>query len=202
MAVSLAPTGNPDVVRFNITTLEARAPSFKAMGKSRGDINLALNPTDESTGTLNLKTGEVRGTVSVKARGKKYDAPFPAVASYRGRFDIPAKKLRLDVRGVSFEPVNLEKGLYERIRPEKFWDSVQLYSIWEDTNDLGEEELAEVMTEQLRADFPKERVGELAAMVAREIFHRVDRVRERHKKLKKERVDFSVLDPTLKWRKN
>ncbi|MDO8137580.1 MAG: hypothetical protein Q6354_08065 [Candidatus Brocadiales bacterium] len=201
VAVSLAPTGNPNIVKFNITALEAHAPSFKAMGKSRGDINLTLNSPENSAGTLNIKTGEVKGTVSVKAWGKKYDAPFPAAASYRGRFDIPTRKLSLNVKGISFEPAKLERGIYERIRPEKFWDSVQLYSIWKDTNDLGEEELTAVMTEQLRADFSKERAEGLAAMVAKEIFHRVDDVHERHKKLKKEKMDFSMLDPTLRWRK-
>ncbi|MFN3466231.1 MAG: hypothetical protein ACK4WF_00840 [Candidatus Brocadiales bacterium] len=201
VAVSLAPTENPNIVKFNITTLEAHSPSFKAMEKSRGDINLALNSPEISTGTLNIKTGEVKGTVSVKAWGKKYDAPFPAAASYRGRFDIPTRKLSLRIKGISFEPVSLERGIYERIRPEKFWDSVQLYSIWKDTNDLGEEELTEVITKQLRADFPRERAGELAAMMAKEISHKVDDVRYRHKKLKKEKMDFSMLDPTLRWRK-
>lgn len=198
--VSLEPTEDPEIVKFNITELEARSPSFEALGKSRGDINIALNSPEKSTGLLNIETGEVRGTVSVKAWGKEYKEPFPAAATYTGKFDVPTRKLSLNLSGTSFEPVEIPQGPYEKANPEKFWETVHLYSVWGETNNIGKEELTNLMTEQFLADYPEKKAKKLANMVAGEIMDKVKQVQEIQEELKEEDFDFSRLDPTLKWR--
>jgi hypothetical protein len=97
--------------------------------------------------------------------------------------------------------VKLESGPYQASQPDKFWNSVHLYSVWSETNNIGEKELRAVMTEQLKAEFPEERAEELSQMVTTEIMDRVEEVQTLHEKLKKEEFDFSMLDPTLKLRK-
>ncbi|MEE9584905.1 MAG: hypothetical protein V3W51_05420 [Candidatus Brocadiales bacterium] len=198
--VKLEPTDNPEIVEFNIIRLEGRADPFKALDKSRKDINVTLNSLEKCTGLLNINTGGVMGTVSFKAWGKKYKEPFPVAAAYTGRFDMPAKKLSLKLRGTSFEPVKPEQDLYQLMRPEKFWDAVHLYAIWDETGDAGKKDLREVMTEQLLAKFPEKRAEEFADMVTKEIMDKVDEVQDLQKKLEKEGFDFSTLDPTLKRR--
>lgn len=199
--VSVKPTDNPAVLKFDITELSAKADSFEVIGKSNGDINMVLGSPEKSTGFLNINTGEVNGTVSVKASGKKYKDPFPAAGTFTGRFDFPTRKLSLSFNGLSFEPVELKQEIYQLVQPEKYWDAVHLYTIWGETNDVGRKELKAVMTEQLKAEFPGERSEELSQMVTTEIMNRVKEVQKLHKKLKKEEFDFSKLDPTLKLRK-
>jgi len=154
-----------------------------------------------STGFLNINTGEVNGTVSVKAWGEKYKDPFPAAGTFTGRFDFPTRKLSMSINGLSFDPVKLESGPYQTSQPEKFWDTVHLYTVWSETNEIGEKELSAVMTEQLKAEFPDEKAEELSQMVTTEIMDRVEEVQTLHNKLKKDEFDFSMLDPTLKLRK-
>jgi len=198
--VSMEPTDNPEIVKFNIAKLEAHADSLEALGESKGGINLALNNPEKSTGTLNIMTGEVRGTVSAKVWGGKYKEPFPAAATYTGKLDFPTGKLSLKLKGTSFEPVKLERGPYQTSQPEKFWDTVHLYSVWGETNKIGKKELTEIMTEQFSADYQKEKAGKLANMVAGEVMDKVKEVQEIREELKEEKFDFSMLDPTLKFR--
>jgi len=199
--VSVKPTNNPAVLKFDITKLSASADSFEVTGKSKGDINMVLGSPEKSTGFLNINTGEVNGTISVKASGKKYRDPFPAAGTFTGRFDFPTRKLNLSFNGLSFEPVELKQEIYQQVKPEKFWNAVHLYTIWGETNNVGRKELRTVMTEQLKTEFPEERSEELSQMVTKEIMGRVKEVQKLHKKLKKEEFDFSRLDPTLKLRK-
>jgi hypothetical protein len=199
--VSIMLTENPEVLKFDITKLSAQADSFELSGNSMGDINMELGSTGKSTGFLNINTGEVNGTVSVKAWGNKYEDPFPAAGTFTGSFDFPTRKLSMSINGHSFDPVKLESGPYQTNQPEKFWDSVHLYSVWSETNNIGEKELRAVMTEQLKAEFPEEKAEELSQMVTTEIMDRVEEVQTLHEKLKKDEFDFSMLDPTLKLRK-
>ncbi|MCP4365028.1 MAG: hypothetical protein GY800_06975 [Planctomycetes bacterium] len=192
--VSVEPTDDPAVLKFNITKLTAYVDSFEALGKSMGDINMVQGSSEKSTGFLDVNTGEVVGTVSVKVWGEKYDEPFPAAGSFTGRFDFPTRKLSLNFSGLSFEPIELKQGLYQRIQPEKFWNAVHLYTIWDETNDTGKKELTDVMTVQLMAQFPEERAEEIAEMMAREVTDMVDEVQEVHEDLKDEGFDFSKLD--------
>lgn len=201
MKVSVKPTDNPAVLKFDITELSARADSFEVIGKSKKDINMVLGSPEKSTGFLNINTGKVNGTVSVKAWGRKHKEPFPAAGTFTGRFDFPTRKLSMSFNGLSFEPVELKQEIYQQVQPEKFWDAVHLYTIWRETNDVGKKELRTVMTEQLKKEFPEERSEELSQMVTTEIMGRVKEVQKLHKKLKKEDFDFSRLDTTLKLRK-
>lgn len=198
--ISLKPTDNPEIAKFDIIGLEAQADSFKRMGESIGNVNIALNSPENCTGTLNIKTGEVSGAVSVIADGKKYEDHVPAAVTYTGRYDIPTGKLELDLHGISFEPVKLERGPYQTSQPEKFWDTVHLYSVWGETNKIGREELTELMTEQFSADYQKEKAGKLADMVAGEVMDKVNVVQKTREELKEQEFDFSMLDPTLKLR--
>ncbi len=199
--VSIMLTENAEVLKFDITKLSAQADSFEVSGNSMGNINMVLGSSGKSTGFLDINTGEVNGTVSVKAWGKKYEDPFPAAGTFTGRFDFPTRKLSMSFSGLSFDPVKLESGPYQTNQPGKFWDSVHLYSVWSETNNIGEKELRTVMTEQLKAEFPDEKAEELSQMVTTEIMDRVEEVQSLHKKLKEEDFDFSMLDPTLKLRK-
>ncbi|MHC4197463.1 MAG: hypothetical protein ACYSRP_06090 [Planctomycetota bacterium] len=200
LEVALAPTEDQEVVEFNIIKLKAYTNSYEVLGESMEDIIVTLNSPEESTGTLNMMTGEVNGTLSVKAFGEKYDDPFPAAATYTGRFDIPTKKLRLKVKGTGFEPIKLEHGFYQRRKPGKFWEAVHLYAIWGETNDIGKKELREVMATQLMTKFPKERAKKIADVMAKEVIDKVDEVDDLQEELKDEGFDFSKLDPSLKWR--
>ena len=107
----------------------------------------------------------------------------------------------MSINGLSFDPVKLESGPYQTSQPEKFWDTVHLYTVWSETNEIGEKELSAVMTEQLKAEFPDEKAEELSQMVTTEIMDRGEEVQTLHNKLKKDEFDFSMLDPTLKLRK-
>lgn len=200
--VSVETTDDPEIVRFNISKLSAYSPSVTFRGVNRGDVMLTPNSPEKNNGTLNINTGEVRGTASLKAFGEEFDEPFPVAVAYNGHLDFATKVLNLEASGISFEPVKLEKeGLYQKMRPEKFWDAVHLYTIWDETNDVGKKELRKVMTEQLKTEFPEGRAEELADMVTTEIMDKVEEVKDLHKELKEEKFDFSRLDPTLKWRK-
>ena len=199
--VSITLTENPEVLKFDITELSAQADSIEVSGDSKGDINMVLSSPEKSTGFLNINTGEVNGTVCVNASGNKYKDPFPAAGTFTGMFDFPTKKLNMSFNGLSFEPVKLEIGPYQTNQPEKFWDTVHLYTVWGETNEIGEKELSAVMTEQLKAEFPEEKAEELSQMVTNEIMVKVNEVQTLHEELKKEEFDFSMLDPTLKWRK-
>ena len=200
--VSVKITDNPALLKFDITELSASADSFEVSGDSKGDINIVLGSPEKSTGFLNINTGEVNGTICVNASGNKYKDPFPAAGTFTGMFDFPTRKLSMSFNGLSFEPVKLEKGPYQRSQPEKFWETVHLYAVWGETNKIGREELTELMTEQFSASYPEEKAGKLGNMVAGEIMDRVNEVQTLHEELKKEEFDFSVLDPTLKFRAN
>ena len=198
--VSVKLTDNPALLKFDITELSASADSFEVSGNSKGDINIVLDSPEKSTGFLNINTGEVNGTVCVNASGNKYKDPFPAAGTFTGMFDFPTRKLSMSFNGLSFEPVKLEKGLYQTSQPEKFWETVHLYTVWGETNNIGREELTELMTEQFSASYPEEKAGKLGNMVAGEIMDRVNEVQTLHEELKEEEYDFSMLDPTLKFR--
>ncbi len=86
-----------------------------------------------------------------------------------------------------------EPSLYQTVQPEKFWEAVHLYAIWDETNDTGKKELTEVMTAQLMAQFPEGRAEEIAEMMAREVMDMVDGVQGVHEDLKDEGFDFSKL---------
>ena len=199
--VVVEPTDDPEIVRFNITKLTAQADSFDVFGKRRGDIHMALHSPEKSTGFLNISTGEVSGTVSVEAWGKKYEKPFPAAAMYTGRFDFPTRKLSLSLNALSFEPIELKPGLYQLTHPKEFWEAVHLYAIWRETNDVGKKKLRETMTEQLLSDFPEEQAKRYADMVADEIWKMVDKVEDLHEDMKDGGFDFSAFAPILKRRK-
>lgn len=199
--VSVGLTDNPDIVEFNINSLNGSSPSLKVQGEDRGDINVSLNSPEKSTGILNIKTGEVIGTASLKALGEKYKKPFPVAVSYRGNLNFPTRELNLEVSGISFEPVKLQVGPYQQSQPEKFWGTVHLYSVWGETNNIGKKELTTLMTEQFMADYPEEKAKKLADMVSNEILDKVKQVQVVQEKLAEEEFDFSKLDPTLKWRK-
>ncbi len=198
--VSVKPTDNPALLKFDITELSASADSFEVSGNSKGDINIVLGSPEKSTGFLNINTGEVNGTVCVNASGNKYKDPYPAAGTFTGMFDFPTRKLSMSFNGLSFEPVKLEKGPYQTNQPEKFWETVHLYTVWGETNKIGREELTELMTEQFSASYPEEKAGKLGNMVAGEIMDRVNEVQTLHEELKNEEFDFSMLDPTLKFR--
>jgi len=199
--VSVKPTDNPALLKFDITELSASADSFEVSGNSKGDINMVLGSPEKSTGFLNINTGEVNGTVCVNASGKKYKDPYPAAGTFTGMFDFPTKKLNMSFNGLSFEPVKLEKGPYQTSQPEKFWETVHLYTVWGETNKIGREELTELMTEQFSASYPKEKAEKLANMVAGEVIGKVHEVQEIQEELNNKEFDFSILDPTLKWHK-
>ncbi|MEE9487325.1 MAG: hypothetical protein V3W00_01290 [Candidatus Brocadiales bacterium] len=91
-------------------------------------------------------------------------------------------------------------GLYQRIQPEKFWNAVHLYAIWDETSDAGKKELREIMTEQLRTRFSEERAEEPADMVTKEIIEMADEVQDLQEDLKDDGFDFSRLDPSLRLR--
>ncbi|MHC4359043.1 MAG: hypothetical protein ACYSTQ_09635 [Planctomycetota bacterium] len=193
--MSVEITDDPSIVRFNINKLKAYTPSLTFRGENRGDVMLVLGSAEKSAGVLNINTGDVRGAASLKAVGEDFDDPFPVAVAYRGNLNFTTSELNLEVSGVSFEPVKLkEPGLYQKIQPEKFWNAVHLYTIWDETNDTGKKELAEVMTAQLMAQFPEERAEEIAEMMAREVMDMVDEVRDVHEDLKDEGFDFSKLD--------
>ncbi len=86
------------------------------------------------------------------------------------------------------------------MRPEKFWDAVHLYAIWDETSDAGKKELREIMNEQLRTRFPEDRAEELADMVTKGIIKMADEVQDLQEDLKDDGFDFSSLDPSLKLR--
>jgi hypothetical protein len=198
MEVELVPTDDPEITGFNIVKFKVYAGSTEVLGESGEDIIVTLNSAKEGTGRLNMTTGEVKGVVSLKAWGEDYDKPLIATAAYTGRFDFPTKKLSLNMNGISFEPVELEQGLYQRVQPEKFWNAVHLYAIWDETSDAGKNELREIMTEQLRTRFSEERAEELADMVTKEIIKMADEVQDLQEDLKDDGFDFSRLDPSLK----
>ncbi len=200
MEVELAPTDDPEVAGFNIVKFKVYAGSTEVLGESGEDIIVTLNSPEEGTGLLNMTTGDVKGAVSLKAWGEDYDKPLITTAAYTGRLDFSTKKLSLNMNGISFEPVGLEKGLYQLMMPEKFWDAVHLYAIWDETNDAGKKELREIMTEQLRTKFPEERAEELADMVTKEIIEMADEIQDLQEDLKDDGFDFSRLDPSLKLR--
>ncbi len=198
LEVELVPTDDPEIVGFNTVKFKVYAGSTEVLGESGEGFIVTLNSPEESTGLLTMMTGELEGTLSLKAWGEDYDKALIVAAAYTGRFDFPTKKLSLNMNGVSFEPVKLGRGLYQFMRPEKFWGAVHLYAIWDETSDAGKKELRKVMTEQLLAKFPEKRARELANMVTKEIMEMVDEVQDLQKKLEKDGFDFFRLDPTLK----
>ncbi len=200
LEVELVPTDDPEIVGFNIVKFKVYAGSIELLGESGEGFIVTLNSPEESMGLLNMMTGEVEGTLSLKAWGEDYDKALIVAAAYTGRFDFSAKKLSLNMNGISFKPVKLGRGLYQFMRPEKFWDAVHLYAIWDETSDAGKKELRKIMTEQLLAKFPEERAEELANMVTKEIIKMADEVEDLQEDLKDEEFDFSKLDPSLRLR--
>ena len=136
---------------------------------------------------------------------KKAPPSDGSVAMSVGKRTPRSEKLTSIVEAVSYlrdlegELGETSPGPMERANPDRFWDSVALWSIYRTTDRLGPKEFNQVMLGQLTGRTTPRKASLMARRITEETFKKVDKVYALTEVIASEPLEMALIRPAGKW---